>query len=65
MDLLIPVGLLLLVLGLFSVLLSHTSWVQQHARWLTNIGFYLVIGIAIGSLLTLICYQLGESLANR
>lgn len=45
---LLPVFLLVFATALLLVLLSYSPWAQSRFKWITSIGFYLLIGGLLG-----------------
>lgn len=62
---LLSVCLTVLAAVLLAVLVSYTPWAQQRLKWLTNLYFYVLVGLAFGLLLATVCYEFGDKLAGK
>jgi len=62
---LLSVCLIVFASVLLAVLVSYTPWAQQRLRWLTNLYFYVIVGLVFGLLLATFCYEFGGKLAGK
>jgi hypothetical protein len=50
------------VMAIFLVLLSYTPWIQENIKWMTNLYFYIVVGLLLGLALLLAAYHLAKNI---
>ncbi len=54
-----------LLLAVIGILIAHTQWAQENAKWLTSFKFYLFVGFLVGVGLIYIGYNFAQSLGLK